>query len=105
MIFPNAVIESKRYRGSYMYANVVNSVSHYVVSRDSACNDAKYRWYAWYDSCSGNYYFRNVDSGNWLDASDAGLVKHTKCNTNAKYGWKSCGNWRRWQLQDITDRY
>ena len=66
------VVESKKYRGSYMYANVASAISHYSVNQDFACSSNAYRWKVWYDGCTDNYYLQNTYYGDWLDASDAG---------------------------------
>lgn len=99
------VLENKHYRGKFLYANVVNSVSYFKVSIKQACDQKKYTWKVFYDSCSSNYYLQNAHYGDWLDASDTGLVKHAKCKVNEMFAWDSCGNWRRWNFQDITDKY
>ena len=85
------ILESKHYRGSYLYANIANAVSHYSTDKNSACQKNAFRWKVWFDKCSSNYYLQNTQYGDWLDASDAGLVKHTACKTNEMNGWnQSC---------------
>ena len=101
------VLESKKYRGKYLYANVANAVSYFRPKNNGkteACKTMNYTWKMWYDKCSGNYYIQN-NNGLWLDASDTGLVKHTVCKSNPKHAWNSCGKWRRWKLESLTTKF
>ena len=98
-------LESKRYRGSHMFANIAQAVSHFNKNKGQACADPGYRWKVWYDRCSNHYYLQNTYFGDWLDASETGLVKHTACKTNPFGTTDSCGDWRRWRFEDMTVRY
>ena len=82
-----------------------NAVSHFSTRNEKACTDPGYKWKVWYDRCSNHYYLQNTYFGDWLDASDAGLVKHSKCNINAYGTSDSCGDWRRWRFDDLTIKY
>lgn len=97
------VLKNVRNTNNYLFANIINAVSHFDISNENeACNDDRLQWRIYFDACSSNYYFQNVKYGDWLDANHIdNSVKHSGCRVNPFNGWDSCGNWRRWRFESL----
>ena len=97
-------LESKKYRNTFMYANVATGMSHYTQSLDKICTISKrYEWILYYADCTDSYFLFNLSYADWLDASDLGLVKHSKCSNNPYSTDSSCAYYRELKFEDVQD--
>ena len=87
-----------------MYANIATGMSHLTQSLDKICKVSKrYEWIVYEADCNDSYYLFNLSYADWLDASDLGLVKHSKCSNNPYSTDSSCAYYRELKFSDIAD--
>ena len=97
-------LENKKYRNTFMYANVASGMSHLTQSQDKICTISKrYQWLIYKSDCDGKVSFTlfNLSYAHWLDASDLGLVKHSSCSNNPYSTDSSCNKWMAMEFTDL----